>query len=168
MWIISLWYAVMYLGWLLEGRHPLRFNLVVLAAFAGADIVVTIWLIRATYPAFTADHGGIWLGKKTATKSPQRLSWEQVRHLTISSYPHGSMLQVILDSGAAATSRVRQMAGLVLMSLPLGVRRTTPGLLTLLPDPPRYRVPLARVTPDELRSVLSALAPATLPIEVLP
>jgi hypothetical protein len=167
--MFSFWYTVMYLVWLFVGRRdPSWFNLVVLAAFAVADIVVTVVFIQATYAAFVADHGGIWLGKKTATRSPQRLSWEQIRQLTISSYPHGSMLQVMLDSGAHATSRLQQMASLALMALPLGVRKTTPGLLTLLPDPPRYRVPLARVTPDELRSALSALAPAALPIEILP
>lgn len=167
-WMFSFWYAVIYLAWFLEDRHPPWFDPVVLAAFAGADITVVIVFTRATNRAFTADRGGIWLGKKTATKNPQRLVWEQIRQLTISSYPHGSMLQVVLDSNARATSRLRQLASLALMSLPLGIRRTTPGLLTLLPDPPRYRVPLARVTSEELKSALSGLAPATLPIEILP
>ncbi len=54
------------------------------------------------------------------------------------------------------------------MALPLGIRMARPELLTVLPDPPRYRVPLAKVTPDELRSALSGLAPATLAIEILP
>jgi hypothetical protein len=53
------------------------------------------------------------------------------------------------------------------MSLPSGIRRAKPELLTVLPDSPRYQVPLARVTPDELKSALSALAPSALLIQTL-
>jgi hypothetical protein len=166
--MFGIWYAVMYLILLVEGGLSLWLNLVTAVAFGAAAAYVILRFTRGTARAFAADRGGIWLGKTTATASPQRLGWEHIHQLTISSYPRGSMLQVLLASGTPATGRLRQLASLALMSMPLGVRRTRPELLIVLPDPPRYRVPLADVTPDELRSALSALAPATLPIETLP
>jgi hypothetical protein len=167
-WMFCLWYAVIYLCLLAFAKDPLWFNLVALLVFGAAAAYLTTRFLKASSRAFAADQGGIWLGKKTATSRPLRLEWDQIRQLTISSYPHGAILQVILGSGAPATGGRRQLASLALMSLPLGIRRARPELLTVLPDPPRYRVPLAKVTPDDLRSALSALAPATVGIEMLP
>jgi hypothetical protein len=166
LWLFPVWYAVMYVALLFETRQRLWFNLVMLAALGAAAAAVVVILAKTQSLAFAADDGGIWLGKNNRAARPLRVGWEQVRQLTISSYQHGSILQVLLNSGATPTTRGRQIASLALVSLPLGIRRARPGLLTVLPDPPRYRVPLARVTPEELRSALSGLAPATLPIEM--
>ena len=167
-WMFCVWYAVIYLCLLWQGGLTFWFNVLVLAVFGAAAAYTIMLFTKASTRAFAADGGGIWLGKKTATARPVRLGWEEVSQLTISSYPNGSILQIVLDSGAPATGRLRHVASLALMSLPLGIRRSRPELLTVLSDPPRYRVPLARVSPDELRSALSGLAPATLAIEMLP
>jgi hypothetical protein len=167
-WMFGVWYALMYLCLLWAAGLPLWFNLVTLAVFGGAAAYTITRFTRGLSRAFAADNGGIWLGRNSGTARQVRLGWEQIRQLTISSNPRGSMLEILLNSGAPATGRLRQAASLVQMSLPLGIRRSRPELLTVLPDPPRYRVPLADVTPDELRSALSALAPATLAIEILP
>jgi hypothetical protein len=166
-WLFGVWYAGMYLCLLAVAGFSLWENLVVLALFAAAAGGTIIWFNRGTSRAFAADDSGIWLGKQTAMSVRQRLSWEQIRQLTISAQPHGSMLQVLLVSGVPVTGRFRQAASLALMVLPLGIRRTKPELLTVLPDPPRYQVPLARVTPSELKSALSALAPSAVLIETL-
>lgn len=167
-WMFCVWYAVMYLFLLAVAKDPLWFNLIVLAAFGAAAAYLIVRFSKASSRAFAADLCGILLGKATATSRTLRLEWDQIRQLTICSSPYGSILQVMLGSSALATGRRRQLASLALMSLPLGIRRARPELLTVLPDPPRYRVPLAQVTPDDLRSALSALAPATLAIEMLP
>jgi len=168
LWVFGFWYVVIYVVLWLEDGHQLWFRLVVLVALAAAWTGVTMLLSRAMFPAFAADADGIWLGKQAVRRSPERIGWEQVRQLTISSSPHGSVLQVLLGVDAPATSRLRQAASLALMAVPFGLRRTRPALLTVLPNPPRYRVPLARVTPAELAAALSAQAPATVPIQVLP
>jgi len=168
LWVFGVWYVLIYLGALLEDGHELWFSLVSLVIIGGVCGYATYLLARATFLAFEVDADGIWLGKKSASRSPERIGWEQVRQLTISSSRHGSVLQILLGPDVPATGRLRQAASLALMSVPLGLRRTRPGLLTVLPNPPRYRVPLARVTPAELASALSPLAPATVPVQVLP
>jgi hypothetical protein len=155
----------MYLILLVAAGFPLWMNLVTLVFFGAAAFYAVRRFTRGTCRAFAADDGGIWLGKESAPASPQRLGWQQIHQLTISSYPHGSMLEILLAPGTPAPGRLRQMASLALLSQPLGIRKARPELVTVLPDPPRYRVPLADVTPDELRAALSALAPAALPIE---
>jgi hypothetical protein len=167
-WMFSVWYAGMYLCLLLVAGFSLWYNLVVLAAFSAAAAFMTRSVTKASHRAFAADHGGIWLGKNTAGARRVRLEWQQVRQLSISSHPHGSVLQILVNSGIPATGRRERIVNLALVLLPLGIRRARPELLTVLLDPPRYRVPLAKVTPDELRSALSGLAPATLAIEMLP
>ena len=165
-WMFCVWYAVLYLclfPWL-----PLWYDLVVLAVFSATAVYMIMAFTKAGWRAFAADDGGIWLGKNNVPDRRVRLEWEQIRQLSISAYPHGSILQVLVDSGTPTTGRRDRIVNLALMLLPLGVRRARPELLTVLPDPPRYRVPLAKVTPDELRSALSGLVPATLAIEILP
>jgi hypothetical protein len=117
--------------------------------------------------------GGIWLGvsKDTAQARRVRVEWHQVRQLTISADPHGSVLQILLNSAARPNGTRQQIAvlahsiaSLLLYFVPLGFRKARPGLLTVLPDPPRYRVPLAQVTPEQLGAALSAVAPASVPI----
>jgi len=167
-WIFPVIYSVMYLILLVAAGFPLWMNIVTLVFFGASAVYAVRRFTRGTTRAFAADDRGIWLGKKTAQAGPLRLGWEQIRQLTISSYPHGSMLEILLASGTPAPGRLRQAASLALLSQPLGIRKVRPELVTVLPDPPRYRVPLADVTPDELGAALSALAPAVLPIETLP
>lgn len=163
--VFSIWYAGFYLYLLWVAGPALWYNLVALVALGAAAATVTIVFSKAKSPAFGADSGGIRLGKKVAR--PVRLEWEHIRQLKISSDKHGSVLQILLDTSARPTGRVRQLASLALFAfVPMGFRRARPGLLTVLPDPPRYQVPLAQVTPEKLRSALSALAPPAIPIEM--
>jgi hypothetical protein len=163
-WMIYAGEAVAYVAVVLLGKYSLAINLMYLVAMGAAVATVFVVFRRARYRAFAADQSGVWLGKSSAR--PLRLGWEQIRQLRISSDPHGAVLQILLNPGARPTGTGRQLASLTLMFVPFGFGRARPGLLTVLPDPPRYRVPLAQVTPEELRSALSGLAPATLPIEM--
>jgi hypothetical protein len=163
-WMLFAGYAAACLVLVLLVKDPLAINLFYLVGMGAAVAVVTVVFSRARSRAFAADQGGVWLGKNTAR--PLRLGWEQIRQLTISSDPRGAVLQILLSSGAHPTGIAQQLASLALLFVPFGLRRARPGLLTVLPDPPRYRVPLSEVTPEELRSALAALAPAAVPIEM--
>lgn len=163
LWVLCFGYAVAYVILVVLVKEPLSINLIYLAGFIGSAIALSLVFGRAKYRAFAADDAGIWLGKNTTR--PLRLKWEQVRQLKISPYPHGAVLEILLSSGHRPTGRTQQILSLALLYVPFGIRRARPGLLTVLPDPPRYRVPLTQVTPEELRSALSALAPAAFPIE---
>jgi hypothetical protein len=165
-WMFGVWYVVMYLILVLFAVHSLWFTLVALAVFGFAAAFMITTYGKARVPAFAADGGGIWLGVRNTSRGV-RLEWAHVRRIRISAYPHGSILQILLDPGARPTGWGQQIAALALLGLvPMGFRRARPGLLTVLPDPPRYRVQLAQVTPGEVRSGLSALAPVALPIEM--
>ena len=164
--IWSYWiaYAAAALTLVLLVRDPLSVNLLETLGLAVPAVAMTVIFSRAKVPAFAADDGGIWLCKRSAR--PLRLEWRHIRQLTISSSPDGAILQILLDPGVRPTGKLQQITSLALPFVSLGTRRGRPGLLTVLPDPPRYRVPLAQVTPEELRSALSVLAPAMPPVEM--
>lgn len=166
-WIFSVWGAIAFAA-LAAAGHGLPFDLVALAACGFGAVVPAMVFRRAVSPAFAVDSGGITLGRATATARGQRLGWDEISRLTISPNRHGLLLRILVSSEAAAASPLRRLAGLVLFSLPMGARKSTPALLTVLPDPPRYEVPLARITADQLQSMLTGAAPATIPVEVLP
>lgn len=158
-------WAVGYLAIVLLVPESVVFLLVVLAGIVVQLAALAIISGRANVGAFTADASGIWLGRKGRVRGV-RLEWAHIHQLLISRHPRGSMLQVVLSSGVRPASWFRPVADLALMLATMGARRPTPALLTVYPDPPRYRVPLAQVTPEELRSALAALAPTALPIEM--
>lgn len=173
LWMLAIGYAVVCLVLVLLVRDPLAVNLLYVVGLGSSTAALVVIFSRAKSRAFAADDGGIWLGvsKEGVAARRVRVGWDQIRELRISAYPHGSVLQILLNSGACppGTPRLiaglaRSMASLLLWYVPLGFRRARPGLLTVLPDPPRYRVPLAQVTPDELRTALAALAPASVAI----
>lgn len=165
-WTFGLGYVVACLGLILLVKDPLSVNLAYVVGLGSAAATVIMLFRNAKVPAFAADEGGIWLGRKNTARAV-RLQWEQIRQLEVTSDPHGSTLQILLGSGVRPTGIGRQLGSLALLYVWwLGISRATPELLTVLPDPPRYRVPLAQVTPQELRTALAALVPATVPIEV--
>lgn len=166
LWTIGLGYVVACLAMILLVKDPLSVNLLYVVGLGSAAATVIIFFRNVKVPAFAADEGGIWLGNKNTARGV-RLEWEQIRQLKVTSDPRGSTLQILLGSGARPTGMGRQIGSLALLYVWwLGISRVTPELLTVLPDPPRYQVPLAEVTPEELRAALAALAPAALPIEM--
>jgi hypothetical protein len=168
LWLFGFWYLGIYLVLLFAAGFSLVVNLVVLVIFVLTAMFVISRFRRASSPAFTADDGGISLGLRTARAVGRRqLSWTEISQLTISAQPYGSMLSVRLNPGTPPTSPLRQLATLARVTLLFQVNRVQPELLNVLPGPPRHQVPLARVAPGDLRSALSALAPASLPIETL-
>jgi hypothetical protein len=165
-WLFGVWYLGIYLVLLFAAGFSLVVNLGVLVVFALAATFVITRFRKVSSRSFAVDADGISLGARTAPAVGRRqLGWADIRQLTISARPYGVMLSVLVDPATPATSSLRQLMTLVRVAVLFQVRRVQPELLNVLPDPPRYQVPLARVTPGELSSALSALAPAGLPIE---
>jgi hypothetical protein len=165
-WMFSIWYAAMYVVLLFAASPSAAFAVVAFALFAGAAATITWLLSRASYRSLQADARGIRLGPPAKARE---VPWAEVRQLRISADKDGALLEVLLDQSAEVPRRglARKIGELAYFSLPfVGARNCTPEILIPLPDPPRYRVPLASVTPEALRSALAALAPDTVPITV--
>ena len=114
--------------------------------------------------AFTADAGGLSFGPSRASPQRRQLAWADVQQLRISPMRGGVLLEVLISPGVPAQYRhvARQAASLALTSVPfVGVRRCVPAVVLAERNPARYRIPLIRITPDEVRSGLASAAPGT-------
>ncbi len=156
--------AVLWASLFLLPDRPLWSRLAVPVCYGFALVYLALRFRTAVQPAFSADGGGLWLGRETGSADRRRVAWDEIRELRISPAPHGPVLEIMLAPGRPATSLLAQLARLPLILMPGGYRRTLPALLIVWGDPLRFRVPLAAVTPDELASSLSAFAPAALPV----
>jgi hypothetical protein len=144
-------------------RYAVAFLLIIALAAGG-----TIWL-RATScaRAFAADADGIVLGKDTVDAPQRQVPWQDVQGLRISGTRHGALLEVLL-SPAAPVSGPGLFQNVALMAIPGGIGRRpyTPALLAPVGSPPRYRIPLTGVSPEQLRFALGSLGPPTMQIEI--
>jgi hypothetical protein len=144
-------------------RYAAVFLLIIALAAGG-----TTWL-RATScaRAFAADADGIVLGRDTADAPRKEVPWKDIQGLRISPTRHGALLEVLL-SPAAPVSVPGLLQNVALMAIPGGVTRRpyTPALLAPLGSPPRYRIPLTGVSPEQLRFALGSLGPPTMQIEI--
>jgi hypothetical protein len=111
------------------------------------------------WPEFEASSSGIRLGR---SEKVRELPWNEIQQVRTSAVKRGVLLEVMLSPSVPVAYRglSRQLGDLAFFSLPVvGVRLCTPALLVPLPDPPRYRVPLIRVTAQELSDAFAGLAP---------
>jgi hypothetical protein len=165
LWMFFVWYAIAYVAFLFGAKPSRSFAIVAFVMFGIGAGGLTWIMSRSGGQSFEASSTGIRLGRSGKVRE---LPWNEIQQLRISAVKRGVLLEVMLSPSVPVAYRGlgRQLGDLAFFSLPVtGVRRCTPALLVPLPDPPRYRVPLIRVTAQELSNALAGLAPG-LPVSV--
>ena len=180
-WLIPIWYAVIVVVIKVKVRPPswstwyapYALGATLLAALT---LIAVLWTMRTN--AFVADESGIRLGLRGAARrrlgrrrrQNTDLPWPHVQQLKIASRPYGARLDILLrrDSIVDRQNPVWLAAATVLTVLiPVAYVFRTPGLLRPSSyHPPRYRIKLLDVRPEELRLALAPLAPPTVAIAV--
>jgi hypothetical protein len=181
LWLIPTWYAAIVLVIKVKLKPPAWSTWYAPYAL-GATLLATLTLIAVLWNmrtnAFVADESGIRLGLRGAARrrlgrrrrQNTHLPWQHVQQLKIASRPYGARLDILLrpDSIVDRHNPVWLVAATVLTVLiPVAYVFRTPGLLR--PSsyrPPRYRIKLLDVRPEELRLALAPLAPPTVAIAV--
>jgi hypothetical protein len=122
--------------------------------------------------AFAADSEGIRLGITPTRSRLHRgryvvITWDQIAQITVAATSAGSTADVVLTPSA----RVLQAKALpapvefaLKVTPPFGYL-VRPAMLKPLANPPRYHVPLYRVTTADLVSALRSFAPASVSID---
>jgi hypothetical protein len=178
LWLIPVWYLAIAALFEIKGKPPAWYAGCALAAMLMAAITLITVLATVRSNAFVADETGAWLGLRGGARrrfSRRRrantyLPWTEVWQLRIAARPYGARLEILLPEGSAGRRRIIApfVAGAITLVLPVSYLFRSPGLLRPRADPPRYRIPLYDVTPEELRLALAPLVPPTVAIGVRP
>ena len=139
-------------------------------------LIAVLTTVRSN--AFVADGSGVWLGLRGGARRRfgrrrreyAYLPWTDVWQIRIAARFYGARLDIVLPAGSIGRRHpVRKfIAAAVTLVLPVSYLFRSPGLLLPRHDPPRYRIPLYDVTPEELRLALAPLVPPTVAIGVRP
>jgi hypothetical protein len=154
-------FPALFLAILVWNAYIVRFDWLVVASWALAFAIACFnaWrLSKRGYSLFQAMAAGIVFGLDPITKVP----WSQVQELRISALRGGALLEIVLSPSAPVVYRslLRQAADLPLaLFWSLRRRHYVPELALPRRNPPRYLIPLLKVSQAELRSELSRLAP---------
>jgi hypothetical protein len=180
LWLVPAWSAGLALLLEFKGKTPPWYGDGALAGLVLAAVTLLLVLVTVRNNAFVTDSSGIWLGLRAAAtrrlgrrrRQVRHVPWAQIEELRIVPRSYGARLDVLLSDAAPIAGWPRALrtagaAGLLLL-LPISYLVRSPGLLTPRTDPPRYRIPLYDVTAADLRLALARLAPATVPVVVLP
>jgi len=177
-WLIPVWYAAIVAVVKLKAQPPSWYAPYALGATLLAVLLLLTVLATMRNNAFVADGDGVRLGLRGAARrrfSRRRrentyLPWPDVQQLKIATRPYGARLDIVLHREAITDHHPlvwRIVATSVTFVLPIAYLFRTPGLLRPCSyDPPRYRIPLYDVTPEQLRLALAPLAPPTVAIAV--
>ena len=181
LWLIPVWYGAIALVLKIRVRPPAWSTWYAPYAL-GATLLAALTMIAVLSSlrsnAFVADDDGIRLGLRGAARrrlgrkrrASTLLPWPDVRQLKIASRPYGARLDILLhrDSVADRHRLIWQAAATVVtLLIPVAYLFRSPGLLRPRSyNPPRYRIQLYDVTPEELRVALAPLAPPTVAIAV--
>jgi hypothetical protein len=178
LWLIPVWYAAIAVLFEIKGKPPSWYAVSILAATLLAVLTLLTVLTTVRSNAFVADGSGVWLGLRGGARrrfGPRRrqyayLPWSDVWQVRIAAKFYGARLDIVLPAGSAGWRHpVREfIAAVVTLVLPVSYLFRSPGLLLPRHDPPRYRIPLYDVTPEELRLALAPLVPPTVAIGVRP
>jgi len=179
LWLIPVWYAAIAVLFEVKGKPPSWYAACALAAMLLAAITLAAVLATVRSNAFVADGSGVWLGLRGGARrrfgrrrrETTYLPWTDVWQIRIASRPYGARLDIVLSATAIADrpNVIWQIvaAGLTVI-LPVSYLFRSPGLLRPRRDPPRYRIPLYDVNPEELRRALAPLAPPAVQIGLRP
>jgi hypothetical protein len=181
LWLIPIWYAAIVVVIKLKVK-PQPWSAWYAPYALGATLLATLTLITVLWTlrtnAFVADESGIRLGLRGAARrrlgrrrrAGTHLPWPDVRELKIVSRPYGARLDILLhrDSIVDRHNPVwLVVATLVTVLIPVAYVFRSPGLLRPRSyNPPRYRIKLYDVRPEQLRLALGPLAPPTVAIAV--
>jgi hypothetical protein len=177
--LIPVWFVVLGAAVVIVSRRlgglPLWFAATELGGLLLAGLTLMCALATVRRRAFRADIDGIWLGVRTKHSRPKlrqvHVVWPEVAQLRMVRMRYGVMLEISLGPASTIVHRYSAInqAGLLLGAffMPVGFGRGRPGLTTARADPPRYLVKICDETPNQLRASLAALAPPTLPVQVL-
>lgn len=153
-------------NWLLG---PLK--MVFVALFAANAIFWFYYFRNIKTKAFAADAKGIRLGLRRTEQWRDRRShivipWDQVQEIRISPTAAGSTADIVLAPSAPVlrSKAPPPPVAFVLEFVPPFAFLARPAMLKPLADPPRYHVPLYRVTTADLVPALRQLAPASVPV----
>lgn len=178
LWLIPVWYTAIAVLIKVKVKPPAWYAPYALGATLLAALTLIAVLSTMRNNGFVADDGGIRLGLRGAARrrlgrrrrESTHLPWPEVQQLKIASRPYGARLDIVLHRGAIADRHHliwQTLANVVTLLLPVAYLFRSPGLLRPRSyDPPRYRIQLYDVTPEELRLALAPLAPPTLRIAV--
>jgi hypothetical protein len=176
--LIPVWYAAIALLVKVKGNPPAWYAPYALGATLLAALTLLTVLSTMRNNAFVADDSGIRLGLRGAARrrfgrrrrESTSLPWPEVQQLKIASRPYGARLDIVLhkDSISDRYHIVWEIVATgVTLVIPLAYLFRSPGLLRPRSyDPPRYRIKLYDVTPEQLRLALAPLAPPTVTIAV--
>ncbi len=178
LWLIPVWYAAIAVLFEVKGKPPSWYAACALAATLLAAITLVVVLATVRSNAFVADDSGVWLGLRGGARrrfgrrrrENTYLPWSEVGQIRIAARPYGARLEIVLPEGSLGPHHaIRQfVAAVITLVLPVSYLFRSPGLLRPRRDPPRYRIPLYDVTPEQLRLALAPLVPPTVPIGVRP
>jgi hypothetical protein len=181
LWLIPVWYAAIALVVKIKVKPPSWFAWYAPYAF-GVTVLAALTLVMVLSTmrnnAFVADESGILLGLRGAARrrfsrrrrQTTHLPWPEIQELKIASRPYGARLDIVLhrDSVADRHRLIWQaVATAATLLIPVAYLFRSPGLLRPRSyNPPRYRIQLYDVRPEELRLGLAPLAPPTVRINV--
>jgi hypothetical protein len=176
LWLIPVWFVVIAVLLEVKGKPPSWYTPYALAALMLAMITLIAVLLTMRSNAFVADDSGIWLGLRAGARrrfGPRRrrhryLPWAEVQQIRIAGRPYGARLDIVASVADRGNVIGRVVAAGLTLVLPVSCLLRSPGLLRPRSNPPRYRIPLYDVTPEELRLALAPLAPPTVLIAVKP
>jgi hypothetical protein len=178
LWLIPAWYTAIAIVIKVKVRPPSWYAPYALGAtlLATLTLITVLWTMRNN--AFVADDSGIRLGLRGGARrrfgrrrrQTTQLPWPEVQQLKIASRPYGARLDIVLHRDSIADRHYliwQALANILTLLLPVAYLFRSPGLLRPRSyDPPRYRVQLYDVTPEELRMALAPMAPPTVAIAV--
>ncbi len=178
LWLIPVWYVGIAALLEIKDKPPSWYAACALAATLLAVLTLVAVLTTVRSNAFVADDSGVWLGMRGGARrrfSRRRrenayLPWADVWQVRIATRFYGARLDIVLPAGSIGNRHhVRRLvADVITLVLPVSYLFRSPGLLRPRRDPPRYRIPLYDVTPEELRLALAPLVPPTVVIGVRP
>ena len=178
LWLIPVWYAAIAFVIKVKVKPPSWYAPYALAATLLAALTLLAVLSTMRNNAFVADDDGILLGLRGAARrrfarrrrQTTHLPWPEVQQLKIASRPYGARLDVLLHSDSIADRYHliwQAVATVLTLLIPVAYLLRSPGLLRPHSyGPPRYRIQLYDVTPEELRLALAPLVPPTVAIGV--
>jgi hypothetical protein len=162
-WMFYVWFLVVFAALALVSGFPPALLAVVFVIF----VLVATYFIRifdrSPRPAFAADSSGISFGRAGGPGTHRQLAWDQIAELRITPLRSAVLLEIVTADGVQVEQHgaAWNLAQLVLATIPLGLQRSVPAVVTPARDPARYRVPLLGVTAKDLRSGLARVARRT-------
>ncbi|HEY2505644.1 MAG TPA: hypothetical protein VGI58_03940 [Streptosporangiaceae bacterium] len=162
-WLFYVWFLAVFVALAFVGGFSPAFLAVVFVVLAlGATYFARIF-DRSPRPAFSASAAGLTFGRAGGSGTSCQLTWAEISELRIKPLRGAVLLEIVTAPGVQVRQHgpAWQLAQLVLATLPLGLQRSIPAVVTPARNPDRYRIPLLGVTEKDLRSGLARMARKT-------